>query len=101
MAPRRHRLPSEAQYVRRPHLAPPSKKGSIIPRTIMDCAATDALLVPWHSPAIPEFHRYRLPSHHHVRPLRKFLPAEAIAKIFGTVNPLPNLAPTWNMAPTS
>ena len=29
-----------------------------------------------------------------------FLPAEAIAKIFGTVNPLPNLAPTWNMAPT-
>jgi putative SOS response-associated peptidase YedK len=29
-----------------------------------------------------------------------FLPAEAVAKIFGTVNPLPNLAPTWNMAPT-
>src|SRR3954451_22744842 len=29
-----------------------------------------------------------------------FLPAEAIAKMFGTVNPLPNLAPTWNMAPT-
>jgi putative SOS response-associated peptidase YedK len=29
-----------------------------------------------------------------------FLPAEAIARIFGTVNPLPNLAPTWNMAPT-
>jgi putative SOS response-associated peptidase YedK len=29
-----------------------------------------------------------------------FLPAEAIAKIFGTVNPLPNLAPTWNMAPS-
>ena len=29
-----------------------------------------------------------------------FLPAEAIAKIFGTINPLPNLAPTWNMAPT-
>src|SRR5215471_5979235 len=29
-----------------------------------------------------------------------FLPAEAIARIFGTVNPLPNLAPTWNMAPS-
>ena len=30
----------------------------------------------------------------HVRPLRQFLPAEAMARIFGTVNPLPNLAPT-------
>jgi putative SOS response-associated peptidase YedK len=30
-----------------------------------------------------------------------FLPAEAIARIFGTVNPLPNLAPSWNVAPTS
>jgi putative SOS response-associated peptidase YedK len=29
-----------------------------------------------------------------------FLPAEALARIFGTVNPLPNLALTWNMAPT-
>jgi putative SOS response-associated peptidase YedK len=29
-----------------------------------------------------------------------FLPAEAIARIFGTVNPLPNLAPSWNVAPT-
>jgi hypothetical protein len=29
-----------------------------------------------------------------------FLPAVALARIFGTVNPLPNLAPTWNMAPT-
>jgi putative SOS response-associated peptidase YedK len=29
-----------------------------------------------------------------------FLSAEAIARIFGTVNPLPNLAATWNMAPT-
>jgi putative SOS response-associated peptidase YedK len=29
-----------------------------------------------------------------------FFPAEAIARIFGTVNPVPNLAPTWNMAPT-
>ena len=28
------------------------------------------------------------------------LPAEAIARIFGTVNPLPNLAPSWNVAPT-
>jgi hypothetical protein len=29
-----------------------------------------------------------------------FLPAEAMARIFGTVNPLPDLAPTWNVAPT-
>jgi hypothetical protein len=27
-----------------------------------------------------------------------FLPAEAIARIFGTVNPLPNLSPSWNVA---
>lgn len=29
-----------------------------------------------------------------------FLPPEAIARLFGTSNPLPNLKPTWNMAPT-
>jgi putative SOS response-associated peptidase YedK len=29
-----------------------------------------------------------------------FLPAEALARLFGPVNPLSNLAPTWNMAPT-
>ena len=29
-----------------------------------------------------------------------FLPAEFIARLFATVNPLPNFAPTWNMAPT-
>ena len=29
-----------------------------------------------------------------------FLPAEFIARLFATMNPLPNLAPTWNMAPT-
>ena len=29
-----------------------------------------------------------------------FLPAEFIARLFATINPLPNLAPTWNMAPT-
>jgi putative SOS response-associated peptidase YedK len=29
-----------------------------------------------------------------------FLPAEALARIFGTVNPLPNLEQTWNLAPT-
>jgi putative SOS response-associated peptidase YedK len=29
-----------------------------------------------------------------------FLPAEALARIFGTVNRLPNLELTWNMAPT-
>ena len=28
------------------------------------------------------------------------LPAEAIARLFGTMNPLPNLRPTWNMAPS-
>jgi hypothetical protein len=29
-----------------------------------------------------------------------FRPAEAIARIFGTKNPLPDLAPSWNVAPT-
>jgi putative SOS response-associated peptidase YedK len=29
-----------------------------------------------------------------------FLPPELIARLFGTRNPLPNLKPTWNMAPT-
>src|SRR5690349_3249548 len=29
-----------------------------------------------------------------------FLPAEAIARLFRTVNPLPNLAPSWNLAPS-
>lgn len=29
-----------------------------------------------------------------------FLPADALAQLFGTVNRLPNLQPTWNMAPT-
>jgi putative SOS response-associated peptidase YedK len=29
-----------------------------------------------------------------------FLPPELIARLFGTENPLPNLKPTWNMAPT-
>src|SRR3954454_3587775 len=29
-----------------------------------------------------------------------FLPAEAVARLFHTVNPLPNLPPTWSMAPT-
>jgi hypothetical protein len=28
-----------------------------------------------------------------------FLLAEAMASIFGTVNPLPNLTPSWNVAP--
>jgi putative SOS response-associated peptidase YedK len=30
-----------------------------------------------------------------------FLPPEAIARIFGTTNPLRDLAPSWNVAPTS
>jgi putative SOS response-associated peptidase YedK len=30
-----------------------------------------------------------------------FLPAEANARLFGTTNPLPNLAPSWNVAPTN
>jgi putative SOS response-associated peptidase YedK len=29
-----------------------------------------------------------------------FLPAAAIARLFRTVNPLPNVAPSWNIAPT-
>ncbi len=29
-----------------------------------------------------------------------FLPAEAIARLFHTVNPLPNVAPSWNVAPS-
>jgi putative SOS response-associated peptidase YedK len=29
-----------------------------------------------------------------------FLPAEAIARIFRTVSPLPNIPPNWNVAPT-
>jgi putative SOS response-associated peptidase YedK len=29
-----------------------------------------------------------------------FLPPELIARLFGTTNSLPNLKPTWNMAPT-
>jgi putative SOS response-associated peptidase YedK len=29
-----------------------------------------------------------------------FLPADAIAQLFSTVNPLPNAAPSWNVAPT-
>jgi putative SOS response-associated peptidase YedK len=29
-----------------------------------------------------------------------FLPAEFLARLFATVNPPPNLKPTWNMAPT-
>jgi putative SOS response-associated peptidase YedK len=28
-----------------------------------------------------------------------FLPPEMIARLFGTMNPLPNRRPTWNMAP--
>ena len=27
-----------------------------------------------------------------------FLPAAAIARLFRTVNPLPNVAPSWNVA---
>ena len=30
-----------------------------------------------------------------------FLPAEAPSRIFGTVNPLPNIAASWNVAPTN
>jgi putative SOS response-associated peptidase YedK len=29
-----------------------------------------------------------------------FLPAEAIARLFATSNPLPNLPPSWNLAPS-
>lgn len=27
-----------------------------------------------------------------------YLPPDFIARLFGTVNPLPNLQPTWNLA---
>jgi putative SOS response-associated peptidase YedK len=41
---------------------------------------------------------------HHIRQMcgryASFLPAEALARLFGTAAPLPNLEPTWNMAPT-
>jgi putative SOS response-associated peptidase YedK len=30
-----------------------------------------------------------------------YLPPDVIARLFGTVNPLPNLRPTWNLAPTN
>jgi putative SOS response-associated peptidase YedK len=43
-------------------------------------------------------------SRHHIITMcgryASFLPAEALARLFGTTNPLPNLEPTWNMAPT-
>ena len=43
-------------------------------------------------------------SHHHIGGMcgryASFLPAEALARVFGTTGPLPNLEPTWNMAPT-
>lgn len=29
-----------------------------------------------------------------------YLPPDIIARLFGTVNPLPNFKPTWNLAPT-
>ena len=29
-----------------------------------------------------------------------YLPPDFIARLFGTMNPLPNLQPTWNLAPT-
>ena len=35
-----------------------------------------------------------------MRTLRQFPPSGGYRQIFDTVNPLPNLAPTWNMAPT-
>jgi hypothetical protein len=41
---------------------------------------------------------------HHLRRMcgryASFLPAEALARVFGTTGALPNLEPTWNMAPT-
>jgi putative SOS response-associated peptidase YedK len=29
-----------------------------------------------------------------------YLPPEFLARLFQTTNPLPNLQPTWNLAPT-
>jgi hypothetical protein len=35
-----------------------------------------------------------------IRARRSFLPAEAVARmLFDTVNPLPNVAPSWNVTP--
>ena len=44
--------------------------------------------------------RYRNHIVFHVWTLRQLLAPDAIARLFGTVNPLPNLRPTWNLAPT-
>lgn len=43
------------------------------------------------------------PTHHMVRMCGRyasFLPAELLARLFAASGPLPNLEPTWNMAPT-
>src|ERR1700722_2534751 len=44
------------------------------------------------------------PRHYHIATMcgrsASFLPAEFIARLFSTANALPNLEPTWNMAPT-
>jgi hypothetical protein len=92
------------QYVRLAHLAPPSKKDSIIARTIVDCVATTVLPVPSNGISPPliawNLRPIVITSSAMCGRYASFLPAEAIARIFGTVNPLPNLAPTWNMAPT-
>jgi hypothetical protein len=93
--PRRQRLPSAVRYVRLAHLAPPSKKASIIPRTITDCVATNVLPAPSNGIGLPLLAWKALGDYVVAMCGRypSFLPAEAIPLIFGTVNPLPNLAP--------
>jgi putative SOS response-associated peptidase YedK len=56
--------------------------------------------------SIPYSDRFLVPKligQHDVRMCGRYasyLPAEAIARMFHTLNPLPNVAPSWNVAPT-
>ena len=72
-------------------------------------AVADEFVTIWYKPGCGRiFHAPRMagiPAHsYHISSMcgryASFLPAEFIARLFATVNPLPNLAPTWNMAPT-
>jgi hypothetical protein len=55
-----------------------------------------------HGAAHPRLAHGSTQRHHSARCGRyaSFLPAEAVARLFHTVNPTPNVAPTWNAAPT-
>jgi SOS response associated peptidase (SRAP) len=69
------------------------------------CPRDDALVAAMRGAAAPQWLRLPVPIGAANDPpmcgrYPSFLPAEAIARIFGTVNPLPNLAPSCNVAPT-